>query len=111
MIFMILSIDDYTIGAFERPDLQKNSYQQRMSINKGVGRGVGKGVGNLSDKQKIIIDLIKKYPSITKKQMGEHENLSKKSVEYNIDKLKEMGVLRHVGPTKGGYWEIIKKDL
>lgn len=111
MILMILSIDDYTIGAFERPDLQKNSHQQRIGINKGVERVVEKGVENLSDKQKIIIDLIKKYPSIAKKQMAEHENLSKKSVEYNIDKLKEMGVLRHVGPAKGGYWEIIEADL
>lgn len=72
---------------------------------------VEKGVGNLPDKQKIIIDLIKKYPSITKKQIWEHENLSKKSIEYDIDKLKEMGVLRLVGPTKDGYWEIIEKDL
>ena len=75
---------------FERPDLQKNSYQQRM----GIKRGVEKGVENLSDKQKIIIDLIKQNHSISKKQIEIQGNLSKKSVEYNIKKLKKRGLLR-----------------
>lgn len=85
---------------FERPDLQKNSYQQRMSPDRGVE--------NLSDKQTIIVDLIKKNPSITKKQIQKVGGLSKKSVEYNIQKLKKMGVLRRVGFAKGGHWEIIE---
>ena len=61
---------------------------------------------NLSDKQRIIVRLIQKNPSITKKQMQEQGHLSKKSVEYNVKKLKEIGLIRHVGPAKGGHWEI-----
>ena len=93
---------------FERPDLQKNSYQQIISHGKGVERGVERGVENLSDKQIIIVDLIKKNPSITKKQIQKVGGLSKKSVEYNIQKLKKMDVLRRVGFAKGGHWEIIE---
>ena len=36
-------------------------------------------------------------------------NLTKKTVEYNLEKLKAKGVLRRIGPDKGGYWEIAKK--
>lgn len=34
-------------------------------------------------------------------------DLSKKSVEYNIKKLKKMGLLKRVGPAKDGYWKIM----
>ena len=91
---------------FTRPDLQQNSYQQRM----GVGKGVEKGVEKLSRKQRIIIDLIKQNPSISKKMIEKHGDLLKKSVEYNIKKLKKMGLLKRVGPAKGGYWEILQED-
>ena len=91
---------------FTRPDLQQNSYQQRM----GVGKGVEKGVEKLSRKQRIIIDLIKQNPSISKKMIEKHGDLSKKSVEYNIKKLKKMGLLKRVGPAKGGHWEITKTE-
>jgi predicted HTH transcriptional regulator len=94
---------------FERPDLQKNSYQQRMSSSRGIKRGVEKGIENLSDKQIIIIDLIKKNPCISKKQIQKIGGLSKKSVEYNIQKLKKMDVLCRVGPAKGGHWEVKKE--
>ncbi len=84
---------------FSRPDLQQNSYQQRM--------GVGKGVEKISRKQRIIIDLIKQNPSISKKMIEKQGDISRKSVEYNIKKLKKMGLLKRVGPAKGGYWKIM----
>jgi len=76
----------------------------------GIKKGVEKGVENRSDKQKIIIDLIKQNHFISKKQIEIQGNLSKKSVEYNIKKLKEIGLLRRVGPAKGGHWEVIEGD-
>jgi ATP-dependent DNA helicase RecG len=44
------------------------------------------------------------------KEMAEQTGLSIKGVEWNIRKLKEEGILRRVGPAKGGYWEIIEKS-
>jgi ATP-dependent DNA helicase RecG len=56
-----------------------------------------------------IIRLIQERPKITMKEMAEQTGLSIKGVEWNIRKLKEEGILRRVGPAKGGYWEIIEK--
>jgi ATP-dependent DNA helicase RecG len=71
-------------------------------------KGVEKGVEKLSEKQKIILSLIKENPSISKEEIQSNGNLSKKSVEYNIELLKRQNILKRVGPDKGGYWEVQK---
>jgi len=35
--------------------------------------------------------------------------ISDRGVKKNISKLKSDGLIRRIGPDKGGYWEIIKK--
>jgi ATP-dependent DNA helicase RecG len=31
------------------------------------------------------------------------------AIQAHFDKLKRKGVLKHIGPARGGYWEVIKK--
>ena len=64
---------------FVRPDLQKRTIEGR--VKKGIEKGVEKGVEKLSEKQKIILSLIRKNPGISKKQIARKGRLSKKSVE------------------------------
>ncbi|RLG13072.1 MAG: hypothetical protein DRN71_05445 [Candidatus Nanohalarchaeota archaeon] len=79
------------------------------SIRTSQKQGVEKGVENISDKQKTILDLIRKNPPISKEQIEIQGALTKKSVDYNIQKLKDMGLLKRIGPDKGGHWKIIKE--
>lgn len=53
--------------------------------------------------------LVEKNPYISKAEMVTKGRLSKKTVEYNIESLKKKGILKRVGPAKGGYWEIVGK--
>ncbi len=66
-----------------------------------------KGVENLSDNEIIILNLVGKNPVISKEEMMIQGNLTKKTVEYNVDKLKQKGLLKRAGPDKGGHWEIL----
>jgi len=34
--------------------------------------------------------------------------LSEDGVKYQIKKLKDKGIIKRVGPDKGGYWEVIE---
>ena len=34
--------------------------------------------------------------------------MSVHSVQHHINKLKEIGFIRHVGPTKAGRWEVVE---
>lgn len=86
---------------FQRPLYSLNDSSQ------GVERGVEKGVEKLTVTEKMIFSLVKKNRRISKKEMIDQGSLSKKAVDYNIEKLKEKGLLRRIGPDKGGYWEIL----
>lgn len=78
-------------------------------VEKGVERVVEKGVERLSANEAIIYALIKNNPYISKNEMMSHGSLTKKTVEYNLEKLKKRGLLKRIGPDKGGYWEVVKK--
>ena len=55
-----------------------------------------------------IIGLIEKRREITIQELCQIINVSKRSIERNLKSLKEKGILKRIGPDKGGYWEIIK---
>ena len=55
-----------------------------------------------------IINLIKNNPEITQTQLSEEVGISVKGIEYQISKLKKLGILKRIGPDKGGHWEIVE---
>jgi ATP-dependent DNA helicase RecG len=77
-------------------------------VKKEVETGI-RGVEKLTDKQKMILELIKNNPSISKKEMSKTIGIRPSSIDKNITTLKEKGYLKRVGPAKGGHWEIINK--
>ena len=54
-----------------------------------------------------IIDLIKEDPYISTSKKAEIIGVDRRSIARNIKKLQEQGVVRRVGPDKGGFWEVI----
>jgi ATP-dependent DNA helicase RecG len=82
---------------------------QKEESEKGVENGVEKGVEKLSEKENIIVRLIKEDPKISKQEISIKGELTKKSVEYNITLLKRKGLLRRIGAARGGYWEVVEK--
>jgi predicted HTH transcriptional regulator len=74
-------------------------------VDKGVDRSIP-----LSEKEQLILELIKQNPQISKEAIIEKSGLTKKAIEYNIEKLKKKGPLKRVGPAHGGHWEIIVKE-
>ena len=46
--------------------------------------------------------------TITVREMSEILGLSRRGVEEQIKSLKQKGVIRRIGPDKGGHWEVIK---
>ena len=55
-----------------------------------------------------IIDLIKEDPYISTTKMAEIIGVDRRNIARNIKKLQEQGVVRRVGPDKGGFWEVIE---
>jgi len=58
--------------------------------------------------QQRVLSYIKKKPEITRRELAEKIGISTNGIKYHLDKLKFKGIIQHVGPTKRGYWEILK---
>jgi len=56
-----------------------------------------------------ILKIIKDNPSITRKELSERIGITENGVKFHLNKFKEMGILKRIGPDKGGYWEIAQK--
>lgn len=41
--------------------------------------------------------------------LSKNIKISTTAIEKNLAKLKNKGVIKRVGPDKGGYWEIIRR--
>ena len=57
-----------------------------------------------------IIEAIKKNKSITIKQLQSVTGLTRRGVEWQLSTLKEEGIVKRIGPDKGGYWKVVDKN-
>jgi ATP-dependent DNA helicase RecG len=73
----------------------------RVPVEKTVEKAVEKTV-------EIIIMLLRSNPRITQKEIATETGLSRRGVEWNLREMKKGGLIRRVGPDKGGHWEVVK---
>jgi ATP-dependent DNA helicase RecG len=55
-----------------------------------------------------IINAILENPNVTTQELSQILEISAKGVEWQIARLKQEGVLKRIGPAKGGHWEIVE---
>ena len=56
-----------------------------------------------------ILNLIRVNPKITTKSIQETTGLTRRGIEWQIQKLKEQNIIKRIGPDKGGHWEVKTK--
>ena len=54
-----------------------------------------------------IIEMMKENPETTIPMMAESLRLTTRAVEKNVARLQAKGVVKRIGPDKGGHWEVI----
>ena len=54
--------------------------------------------------------MISKSSAITTEQMAARLGISTRAVEKHLSNLKAKGLLRRIGPDKGGHWEVVEKN-
>ncbi|HPY15917.1 MAG TPA: winged helix-turn-helix transcriptional regulator, partial [bacterium] len=58
----------------------------------------------------MIVEKIKENPSLSLAEIAEMINKSLRAVERASLKLVKEGKIKHVGPKKGGHWEVTNGD-
>ncbi|MBQ9275361.1 MAG: putative DNA binding domain-containing protein [Succinivibrio sp.] len=80
--------------------------QQRIGNRSVESRPIGDF--ELTDTQHKIAVMLSEEPKMTGALLAARLGIAPRNIEINIKKLKDRGVLLHHGPSKGGYWEVVK---
>lgn len=88
---------------------------QRLDDNNNSNTNIGVNVGDMSEiktteRQKEIINLIRKSPTITAKEMSEILSVTSRTIERDISSLKAMGILSRKGSDNDGEWILLPKN-
>ncbi len=85
------------------------NYKTSKQSTKNVGNSVGNSVGNnLNKRETEILSLISDNSSITQEEIAEKLKITKRTVERNIQRLKDKNKLKRQGSRIKGVWVIIK---
>ena len=63
---------------------------------------------NLTEIDRKIVELIVSNKFVTTTQMATQIGKSRQTVATRIKELQERGVVKRIGPDKGGFWEILQ---
>ena len=80
-----------------------------MAAEIGPKRVVERVVEKLSANQREIMEAITKNPTISAKALAGLVGISPRKTQDNLAKLKSMGILKRIGPDRGGHWEVVKE--
>ncbi len=79
---------------------------RRSSEESGSPHGLVDGlVDGLVENQREILRIVKSNPQVSKREMAKTLAISTTAIDKNIEILKRKGLLRRIGPAKGGRWE------
>ena len=61
---------------------------------------------SLADNQFKKLEAVRQDRAVTQQRLSELIGITSKNIRLNMKKLKEKGLLKRIGPDKGGYWQI-----
>lgn len=78
-------------------------FKRKKTVEKRVTERVTEKV---TENQKMILDNISKNKRFTAHELARIVGISERKIKENIKKLKEKGLVKRIGPDRGGYWEV-----
>ncbi|MDO9537116.1 MAG: winged helix-turn-helix domain-containing protein [Thermoplasmata archaeon] len=56
-----------------------------------------------------ILQAIRDNPNRTRKELAAEVGISEDGVKYHLKKMVKKGLLRRIGPDRGGHWDVVEK--
>ena len=91
----------------EETEKQNELVDGLVENQNGLVDGLVENQNGLVESQKLILRLVEKTPTISKKEMAAIIGISTTALDKNIEKLKKKRLLQRIGAAKGGHWETI----
>lgn len=102
-VFVKLSVSDQTC---DKTGGQTSGQTSGQTGGQTSGQTIQKSVQKSVQK---IVDFISENPNITTQEMANLLGINRSIVARHIKTLQEKGIIRRVGPDKGGHWEILSQ--
>ncbi|ACX74577.1 putative transcriptional regulator [Fibrobacter succinogenes subsp. succinogenes S85] len=102
------------IGLFQEAGLPTPSIEEicggiRVTVQKTVSKDTEKDTEKVTENQRKILSTITQDPQASQEKIALIVGINRANVAKNLKKLVEMGLVKRVGPDKGGHWEITSK--
>ncbi|MCM1121467.1 MAG: putative DNA binding domain-containing protein [Eubacterium sp.] len=91
-----------------RRNIGEASEKRRRSVGEASKKQQGDFVAELNDTQEQILELLLKDARLSAVKLAEQIGVAGRTVEANIKKLKDQGILIRHGSPKNGYWEVMR---
>ena len=103
-----LGLEPYHFGLEKTKDA---AFVASSSVENGTDKiGMKTGMKTGMKITDAILNMIKEDPSVSIDRLALVTERARSSVQEAIGRLKIAGVIRRVGPDKGGHWEIVEKS-
>lgn len=56
--------------------------------------------------EEVFLNALRKNPKISRKELSKMLMISEDGVKYHLKKLKNKGLIEHIGTSRGGYWSV-----
>ncbi len=93
-----------------RHDIQNYEKSMQDEVDRKGGQKTSK-VGRKGGQKtrEAILSLITENPQITSMQMAERLGINRSAISKHLKRMQTEGVVRRIGPDKGGHWEVDHK--
>ena len=85
----------------------RNPAKAQEVVGKGGQKGGQKEWSDLTGRQKAILDAVAKKSTISREDLSKLLGINPSAVQKHLQRLRTLGILRRVGPDKGGHWEVV----
>lgn len=92
--------------SFPTPGIGQTSAEHRQNIGDESAEHRSNIGVELNATQRRIVEMLSADSGLTGAALADQIGISKRNIETNIKKLKELGILIRHGSSKGGYWEV-----
>lgn len=57
-----------------------------------------------------ILKLLRENPYITSRQLADSLDMARSGISKHLSQMQETGLIKHIGPNKGGHWEVVEEE-
>jgi predicted HTH transcriptional regulator len=88
--------------------MKKMSVKDTGKITEKSHKSHSKVTVNLTEVQQNIVNAIKQNQFVSQTEIAKELSLARETVNRNMKKLQEKGIIKRIGADKNGHWEVIE---